>query len=43
MKLNAVVVALSLQEQLLAQDIPVVEHDWLIDAIVVGDGRYLVR
>ncbi|KAJ5302531.1 hypothetical protein N7476_009330 [Penicillium atrosanguineum] len=36
-------VALSLQEQLLAQDIPVVEHDWLIDAIVVGDGRYLVR
>lgn len=37
------VVALSLQEQLLAQDIPVAEHDWLIDAIVVGDGRYLVR
>ncbi|KAJ5693442.1 hypothetical protein N7462_002865, partial [Penicillium macrosclerotiorum] len=36
-------VALSLQEQLLAEDIPVMEHDWLIDAIVVGDGRYLDR
>lgn len=35
--------ALSLQEQLLAEDIPVMEHDWLIDAIVVGDGRYLDR
>jgi 5-formyltetrahydrofolate cyclo-ligase len=36
-------VAMSLQEQLLAEDIPVMEHDWLIDAIVVGDGRYLDR
>ncbi|KAJ5541908.1 hypothetical protein N7535_004327 [Penicillium sp. DV-2018c] len=36
-------VALSLQDQLLAEEIPVVEHDWLIDAIVVGDGRYLDR
>ncbi|KAJ5787030.1 5-formyltetrahydrofolate cyclo-ligase [Penicillium paradoxum] len=36
-------VALSLQDQLLAEDIPVVEHDWLIDAVVVGDGRYLDR
>ncbi|KAJ6122654.1 hypothetical protein N7512_005119 [Penicillium capsulatum] len=36
-------VALSLHEQLLAEEIPVVEHDWLIDAIVVGDGRYLDR
>ncbi|CAI7596855.1 unnamed protein product [Penicillium pancosmium] len=36
-------VALSLQEQLLAEDIPVVDHDWLIDAVVVGDGRYLDR
>ncbi|KAJ5095057.1 hypothetical protein N7532_007348 [Penicillium argentinense] len=36
-------VALSLHEQLLAEEIPVVEHDWVIDAIVVGDGRYLVR
>lgn len=35
--------ALSLQEQLLAEDIPVMEHDWPIDAIVVGDGRYLDR
>jgi 5-formyltetrahydrofolate cyclo-ligase len=34
---------MSLQEQLLAEDIPVMEHDWLIDAIVVGDGRYLDR
>jgi 5-formyltetrahydrofolate cyclo-ligase len=37
------VVALSLQDQLLAEEIPVVEHDWLIDAIVVGDGQYLDR
>ncbi|KAJ5320592.1 hypothetical protein PENANT_c033G09509 [Penicillium antarcticum] len=36
-------VALSLQDQLLSEDIPVVEHDWLIDAIVVGDGGYLDR
>ncbi|KAJ5577528.1 uncharacterized protein N7459_006492 [Penicillium hispanicum] len=36
-------VALSLQEQLLADEVPVVGHDWLIDAIVVGDGRYLDR
>ncbi|KAJ5373667.1 5-formyltetrahydrofolate cyclo-ligase [Penicillium concentricum] len=36
-------VALSLQDQLLSEDIPVVEHDWLIDAIVVGDGQYLDR
>jgi 5-formyltetrahydrofolate cyclo-ligase len=37
------VVALSLQEQLLAENIPVVEHDWLVDAIVVGDGQFLNR
>lgn len=37
------VVALSLQDQLLAEEIPAVEHDWLIDAIVVGDGQYLDR
>jgi 5-formyltetrahydrofolate cyclo-ligase len=37
------VVALSLQDQLLSEEIPVVEHDWLVDAIVIGDGRYLVR
>ncbi|KAJ6123546.1 5-formyltetrahydrofolate cyclo-ligase [Penicillium samsonianum] len=36
-------VALSLQDQLLAEDIPVVEHDWLVDAIVVGDGQFLDR
>ncbi|EPS27246.1 hypothetical protein PDE_02189 [Penicillium oxalicum 114-2] len=36
-------VALSLQEQLLAESIPVLEHDWLVDAIVVGDGQYLNR
>lgn len=42
-KLNSMVVALSLQDQLLSEEIPVVDHDWLVDAIVVGDGRYLVR
>lgn len=26
-----------------ADPIPVGEHDWLVDAIVVGDGRYLTR
>ncbi|KAJ5610003.1 5-formyltetrahydrofolate cyclo-ligase [Penicillium lagena] len=37
-------VALSLQEQMMtANPIPVGEHDWLVDAIVVGDGRYLTR
>lgn len=36
-------VALSLQEQLLTEEIPVMDHDWLIDAVVVGDGRYLDR
>ncbi|CAL5874193.1 uncharacterized protein PFLUO_LOCUS8481 [Penicillium psychrofluorescens] len=37
-------VALSLQEQMMTADpIPVGEHDWLVDAIVVGDGRYLTR
>ena len=36
-------VALSLQEQMVAEEIPVMAHDWLIDAIVVGDGRYLDR
>ncbi|KAK4867210.1 hypothetical protein LT330_000720 [Penicillium expansum] len=36
-------VALSLQDQLLAEDIPVVEHDWLVDAIVVGDGQFFDR
>ena len=42
-RLNSMVVALSLQDQLLADDIPVVEHDWLVDAIVVGDGQFLDR
>lgn len=39
------VVALSLQEQLLSgsDEIPVVEHDWLVDAIVIGDGGWLDR
>ena len=37
------VVALSLQDQLLSEVIPVVEHDWLVDAIVVGDGQCLDR
>ncbi|CAI7608171.1 unnamed protein product [Penicillium bialowiezense] len=36
-------VALSLQDQLLSEEIPVVEHDWLVDAIVVGDGKCLDR
>ncbi|KAJ5349517.1 hypothetical protein N7541_007244 [Penicillium brevicompactum] len=36
-------VALSLQVQLLSEEIPVVEHDWLVDAIVVGDGECLDR
>ncbi|KAJ5321962.1 hypothetical protein MYU51_002637 [Penicillium brevicompactum] len=36
-------VALSLQDQLLSEEIPVVEHDWLVDAIVVGDGECLDR
>lgn len=42
-RLNSIVVALALQDQLLAEDIPVVEHDWLVDAIVVGDGQFLDR
>ena len=42
-QLNSMIVALSLQDQLLSEEIPVVEHDWLVDAIVVGDGRYLNR
>lgn len=42
-RLNSMAVALSLQDQLLSDDIPVVEHDWLIDAIVVGNGEYLDR
>lgn len=37
------VVALSLQDQLLSEEIPVVDHDWLVDAIVVGDGQCLDR
>ncbi|CAG8038506.1 unnamed protein product [Penicillium salamii] len=36
-------VALSLQDQLLSEEIPVVDHDWLVDAIVVGDGQCLDR
>jgi 5-formyltetrahydrofolate cyclo-ligase len=43
LKTETPLVALSLQEQLLAEEIPVVDHDWLIDAVVVGDGRYLDR
>lgn len=35
-------VALSLQEQIV-EDVPVMAHDWLMDAIVVGDGRYIDR
>ncbi|KAJ5722789.1 hypothetical protein N7488_000824 [Penicillium malachiteum] len=35
-------VALSLQEQMI-EEVPVMAHDWLIDALVVGDGRYLNR
>ncbi|KAJ6021533.1 hypothetical protein N7540_007037 [Penicillium herquei] len=35
-------VALSLQEQMV-EEVPVMAHDWLIDALVVGDGRYLNR
>jgi 5-formyltetrahydrofolate cyclo-ligase len=42
-RLNSMAVALSLRDQLLSEDIPVMEHDWLIDAIVVGDGEYLDR
>ena len=38
-------VALSLEEQVLppTEEIPVLEHDWPVDAIVVGDGRFLVH
>ncbi|KAJ5888987.1 hypothetical protein N7495_009028 [Penicillium taxi] len=36
-------VALALQEQIVSENIPVVAHDWIIDAIVVGDGQYMDR
>ncbi|KAJ5758424.1 5-formyltetrahydrofolate cyclo-ligase [Penicillium odoratum] len=35
-------VALSLQEQMV-EEIPVMAHDWRVDALVVGDGQYLAR
>lgn len=38
-------VALSLKEQMLpaSEEIPVWEHDWLVDAVIVGDGQFLVH
>ncbi|OJJ80791.1 5-formyltetrahydrofolate cyclo-ligase [Aspergillus glaucus CBS 516.65] len=38
-------VALALQEQMLppSEEIPVTHHDWPIDALVVGDGKFFVR
>ncbi|KAJ6086349.1 5-formyltetrahydrofolate cyclo-ligase [Penicillium sp. IBT 16267x] len=35
-------VALSLQEQMV-EEIPVMAHDWRVDALVMGDGQYLNR
>ncbi|KAJ5651524.1 5-formyltetrahydrofolate cyclo-ligase [Penicillium longicatenatum] len=35
-------VALSLQEQMV-EEIPVMAHDWRVDALVMGDGEYLNR
>ncbi|KAJ5784209.1 5-formyltetrahydrofolate cyclo-ligase [Penicillium pulvis] len=35
-------VALSLQEQMV-EEIPVMAHDWRVDALVIGDGQYLDR
>jgi len=36
-------VALALEEQLLAPDekIPVTDHDWPVDALIVGNGQFL--
>lgn len=38
-------VALSLKEQMLPlnEEMPVADHDWPVDMLVVGDGRFLVR
>lgn len=38
-------VGLSLSEQLLPppQTVPIVDTDWRLDGLVVGDGRYLER
>ncbi|PKX90627.1 5-formyltetrahydrofolate cyclo-ligase [Aspergillus novofumigatus IBT 16806] len=38
-------VALSLKEQMLPlnEEIPVADHDWPVDMLVIGDGRFLVR
>ncbi|KAJ5263865.1 5-formyltetrahydrofolate cyclo-ligase [Penicillium angulare] len=35
-------VALSLHEQMV-EEVPVMAHDWRIDALVIGDGQYLDR
>jgi len=36
-------VALALEEQLLPPDekVPVTDHDWPVDALIVGNGRFL--
>ncbi|KAL4905134.1 hypothetical protein BDW74DRAFT_178139 [Aspergillus multicolor] len=38
-------VAASLKEQTLSppEEVPVTNHDWLVDVVIVGDGRCLVR
>ena len=35
-------VALSLKEQML-EEIPVTHHDWLVDALIVGDGGFFAH
>lgn len=38
-------VALALKEQLVIppKEVPVLDHDWLVDVVIVGDNQILIR